>query len=1052
MAHGTRIVYVDPGATGEVSTAASTAAFTVEVVASVAACLERLPSADCVVTSDRLPDASPADLCRQVRDRRADLPIVVFPVDGSEALAGEVIAAGADGYVPRSQGVETLVSRLDELVEHDRHDDRAAAHVGSSADPSDRLALLVEQSPLAIVEWTLDRTVGSWNPAAADLFGYSASEAVGKQAMELLVPEEHHDTIDQYWADLVDEDVAGSVSRRVVQNVRKDGSTITCEWFSTPLVDDGEVVSVLSFAQDVTRDIKRANALEALQETTNELMRAESVAEIGEIVMDATEHVIDQSLAGIRFYDDETGTLSIAATTSRLEVHSGDLSTVGPDDGLLWSVYQDGEPTVIDDASADMVPYDLDRTVGNAILHPLGEHGLLTVASSGRDDLDVVDIHLVHVLAATAEAALDRAVRERELERTKTVVETVGDSVYALDRKGRFVTVNDTLTELTGYDREELLGEHVSTVLTAESVERGQKRVRALLSAADHRVATYEVTAEAADGERIAGEVNMTLLWSDGELEGTVGIFRDISDRKRMQRELVDRKAKIESLHEIASRLDDCETREAVFELTVDAAERVLNFDVCVADEIDGEYLAKKAISSNLDDADYVERIHVEEGIAGKTYRNRRTYRIGDVADAEDAAGEADKYQSLLSVPIGDHGVFQAVATDRNAFDADDQELAELLLSHVSDTLDRLAFESELKAERDRFVALFENVPDAVVSVRELGSGPTVEEVNPAFERLFGYDAETVVGEPLDRFIVPADRAADADRLNAKGGRGEPVEAEVKRRTADGLRDFMLRVVPMQMDERSERAFGLYTDITEQKQRQQRVEILNRVLRHDLRNGMNIITGCAQMLAEAVEGDDVEYAQTIQERASELISLAEKTRAVERTLERGEAATGPVNIAEAVQQAASRLESTYPEVEVTCSVTDDIYARTDEYFQTAVFQVLENAIEHNDEPTPTVDVELRNCQEDGMVTLSIADNGPGMPAEERALLQEDEEITQLRHASGLGLWLVNWVVTRSGGQLRFDENDPRGTIVTLEIPRADVESARSGADGTVTGD
>ena len=68
--------------------------------------------------------------------------------------------------------------------------------------------------------------------------------------------------------------------------------------------------------------------------------------------------------------------------------------------------------------------------------------------------------------------------------------------------------------------------------------------------------------------------------------------------------------------------------------------------------------------------------------------------------------------------------------------------------------------------------------------------------------------------------------------------------------------------------------------------------------------------------------------------------------------------------------------------------------------------------------------------------MSVADDGPGIPSSERALISEEQEITQLRHASGLGLWLVNWVVTQSGGWLSFEDNDPRGTVVTLHVPLA----------------
>lgn len=1036
MSRNTRIVYVDSDGSAAVERALGTIGATVDVVETAADCLGRLSSTDCVVTTDGLPDATCVDLCSQVRARRPDVPIVVFPTTGSEALAGSVVAAGADGYVPRSQGTETLSKRVSGLLSAD---DSARVTDGPiTEDPSNQLELLVEQSPLAIIEWNLEFEAISWNPAATELFGYTRREALGRPALDLIVDDSERSDVTSHWENLVDADSADGASRNVNRNVRKDGSVITCEWFNAPLVDDsGEVVSVLSFGQDITDELERANALEALQETTHELMRAASIDEIAEIVIDAAETVINRSLGGIRFYDDDPERLEIAATTTQLERTTGELPAIGPGDGILWDAYERQEPIVVDDASTELVPYEIDRPVESAIFHPLGEHGLLSIGSTGRHELDVADVHLVTVLAATTEAALDRAARERELERAKTILETVGDGICVLDRDGCFATVNDTMAEMAGYDRDELVDKHASSILTEESLERGRRRIRKLVSADDSFVTTVEVTLVTPVGEQIPAEVNMTPLWSDDELEGIVGIVRDISDRKRMERELADRRAKIESLHEIASLLDDCDQPSEIYDLTVIAAEDVLNFDVCVVDRVVGEYLEKAALSSHIADADYVERFHVTEGIAGKTYRNQQTYRIDEDESPEEGINETDTYESLISVPIGEHGVFQAASTKRDVFDRDDVELTELLLSHVTDRLDQLTSQAELKDERDRFVALFENVPDAVVSIRYRGDEPIVEAVNSAFERVFGYNESELVDEPLDEYLVPSDRTAEAAAINRRVHEGEIIEAEIKRRTADGLRDFMLRVVPIEIGTSTSRAFGLYTDITEQKQRQKRVEILNRVLRHDLRNGMNIVDGCAEMLGEAVDDEHAEYAAAIQDRADDLIDLAEKTRAVEHTLERTSGGAGPVDVSAIVERTLSQFECEYPCVELERSVPDDVFARADEYLEMAVTQLLENAAEHHDKPVPTVEVTLRDRVDEGVVVLSVSDDGPGVPDEERELLEEEREITQLRHASGLGLWLVDWVVTQSGGQLTFSDNEPRGSIVTLEVPRAD---------------
>ncbi len=613
------------------------------------------------------------------------------------------------------------------------------------------------------------------------------------------------------------------------------------------------------------------------------------------------------------------------------------------------------------------------------------------------------------------------------------IVEAIGDAIYVLDREEVIRRVNDTLISLTGYPREELVGAHVSTVVSEESLERGRSEV-AELRADEESVVTYEQTVETQSGDRIPCEVTATLLREEGTVVGIAGVVRDVRDRIEIERELRDRKRKTTALHDVASTLEECRSEEEVFRTAVEVAEDVLEFDVCAIDRVEDDWLVKAALSSKLTDADIRQRFSIDEGIVGKTYRNGRTYRIGNVAANPDAQPVEDRFRSVLSVPIGDRGVFQAVSTEPDAFDRGDRELAELLVTHVADALDRMAFESRLREERDRFAALFENVPDAVASVRHEGGEAIVERVNPAFERVFGYDEGTIAGEPIDRFVVPDTGGRKAEAVNRAGADGEVIEREVSRRTADGIRQFRLEVVPIETEEGS-RSFGVYTDITERKRRQQRVEVLNRVLRHDLRNGMNVIDGSAAMLAESVDDDDAqEYVETIRDHAADLLDLTETTRDVERSFDREPEPTGPIDVVAAVTDGIDRVAATAPGARIEASLPDRAEARAGEILRTAIAHVIENAVEHAGEaPTVEIGVETTN----GTVTISVADDGPGIPEAERDLLGGDREITQLQHASGLGLWLVNWVVARVGGELSFSENDPRGTVVTIEVPAAD---------------
>jgi PAS domain S-box-containing protein len=1026
---GPRVLYVD--GSPEAAAVSSALPGDVAVVETEAAARTALETTryDVVVAEYALPDARPGDggstsLCEHVHEQFPGTSVVVYTDAGGEAVAGEVVAAGATGYVPKAAGTTVLAERVNALV------DDAPTVDTVPADPSS----VVENAPLALVEVDVNDVIVRWNSGAESLFGYSKAEALGEDLIDLVVPSDQRDDV------VPVSDTALSAPgdlRNVNDNVRKDGTRITCEWHATNATNaDGDVVSSVSLVHDVTAREARKETIAQLREVTRDLVRADEPTTVAETVVTAVEETLDQPFAVVYLQnEDGTGLASAASTTA-----FGDPPAVVTGESLNWTVYDDGERRVVQENIDEVTTLSADTPIRSGVVHPLGEHGTLALAGTEEHAFDETDVQLSTVLASATTAALDRTSREAELRFHQTIVDTVGAGVFALDGDGYVETANDTLVAMTGYDRDELVGMHAKRLVGEETYGSAAERLTELVAVDGDTedVVTMEGTMRAADGTQIPCEVNVGVLPGGLDDGGVAGVVRDVRERKRIQSELGAKRRKIENLHDIASLLDDCERREDVWRLTVEAAEGILDFDVCGIDEVRDEYLHSVGLSSEIEPEGYKHVAHVSDGIAGKSHRTGESFLFEDIQADNEATPEKRTYRSLVSVPIGEYGVFQAVSDEVGGFDEDDLELAELLMRHVEDALERIEFEGRLRGERDRFAALFENVPDPVVQTRHTDDGAVVDAVNPAFEGAFGYARDDIVGAKINEFIVPADRMDDARAIDRRGREGQVVEQEVKRRTTDGLRDFQLTAVPVEPDADEPLTFFVYADITQRKERQKRVEILNRVLRHDLRNGMNIIKGSAEMLQDAVSDTTaVGYADQVIERADDLLGLAEKTRAVERTLDRDSEATGPVSVTESVETSAARIRQEYPSARIELDVTADVAVRADDMLRTAIYHVMENAVEHNDTPEPQVTVRADyagDCED--MLRLEVADDGPGIPAAERELIGEEREITQLRHASGLGLWLVNWVVGQSGGSITFDANEPRGTVVTLSVPVA----------------
>jgi signal transduction histidine kinase len=120
---------------------------------------------------------------------------------------------------------------------------------------------------------------------------------------------------------------------------------------------------------------------------------------------------------------------------------------------------------------------------------------------------------------------------------------------------------------------------------------------------------------------------------------------------------------------------------------------------------------------------------------------------------------------------------------------------------------------------------------------------------------------------------------------------------------------------------------------------------------------------------------------------------------------------------------------------VTIDLPDRLPVAAGASLSVAFEELLTNALEHNDgDPTVTVTVDESRSDED-YVVVAVRDDGPGITDQEWQTVVAGEE-TPLRHTSGIGLWLVNWVVEKFGGSLSFENHDD-GCTVRVRLPRAD---------------
>jgi nitrogen-specific signal transduction histidine kinase len=272
-----------------------------------------------------------------------------------------------------------------------------------------------------------------------------------------------------------------------------------------------------------------------------------------------------------------------------------------------------------------------------------------------------------------------------------------------------------------------------------------------------------------------------------------------------------------------------------------------------------------------------------------------------------------------------------------------------------------------------------------------------------------------------------------------RDGSGAVSDSELSVSFDGGSRTYRVRTTPLR-DHRDVLVGSLVVldDVTELRRHEQRLTVLNRVLRHNVRNELSVVLGHLDAVADQLADGDAEASlATAREHARRVVELSDQARTVVETLHRGAADPVAVDAGAVVAAVADRARGRFPAATVESSAESArALVAADDLLDVAVSNLVENAVEHNDAAEPTVRVE---CASDpDCVRVTVADDGPGIPEVERTVLTEGDE-TPLEHGSGLGLWLVHWIVTASDGDLSFDENDPRGSVVTMRLPRADDE-------------
>lgn len=229
-----------------------------------------------------------------------------------------------------------------------------------------------------------------------------------------------------------------------------------------------------------------------------------------------------------------------------------------------------------------------------------------------------------------------------------------------------------------------------------------------------------------------------------------------------------------------------------------------------------------------------------------------------------------------------------------------------------------------------------------------------------------------------------------------------------------------------------EQAHSLTRANHEVQRREQRLEVVNRVLRHNVRNDLNLVQGILRSVAEteSLTAETRERLGTALDHTERVMEMADKARHIQKTT--GNPSVEPRDLAMTVETAVTEARAAYPNAEVTVSGDPDVTVLADQNLDVAFREALTNGIVHQQSDAPTVSLSVSTPTTD-TARVEIRNDG-SIPDADRHTLESGEE-TQLEHASGLGLWLIKWIVENAHGTIEFPDTGADEVVLRIELYR-----------------
>ncbi|WP_138006523.1 sensor histidine kinase [Halalkalirubrum salinum] len=408
-----------------------------------------------------------------------------------------------------------------------------------------------------------------------------------------------------------------------------------------------------------------------------------------------------------------------------------------------------------------------------------------------------------------------------------------------------------------------------------------------------------------------------------------------------------------------------------------------------------------------------------------------------------DNAGDGNVLTTLRAAASDAESITVSLETASGAMQVD-TALSTVQTAKDSLAIARICSQSPCAARGKLKSQVVDHVPIGILRTK-LSDLKSVEYANPTAQSLFAVDSvATLRDRGIDTFYLEPSRREKVTELVERGRERVRYEAVIQTMAGD-TKDVIVTGLLVTDDTGAEYCYEVFQDATRRKEyekqlRRQRdnLEILNEMVRHDIRNDLQLVTAYANMVADHVDEEAHSYVEIIQKYATHAVELTQTARDMADVMLSTESDHKPIDLWSTLEGELDAIRAEYPNAAITVEeTTGETTVIADEMLDSVFRNLLSNAIQHNDKKVPTVTVSATRT--DGSVQVTIADNGPGIPDDQKEDIFGKGEKGLESAGTGIGLYLVKSLTELYGGTVWVEDNDPAGSVFVVELPIADAD-------------